>query len=113
MKLNELGYIAKKLSSGQNPGSGKSYTGLASSTAKVTVDNSADTIKVDIPIATEEEYGVVKLGTSFELNEQDQLSLSDSLSVDIVNGVPDNTININKIDLDDVIIDGNNIGITE
>ena len=54
MKLNELGYIAKKLSSGQNPGSGKSYTGLASSTAKVTVDNNADTIKVDIPVATEE-----------------------------------------------------------
>ena len=46
MKLNELGYIAKKLSSGQNPGSGKSYTGLASSTAKVTVDNNADTIKI-------------------------------------------------------------------
>ena len=71
MKLNELGYIVKKLSSGQNPGSGKSYTGLASSTAKVTVDNNKNTIKVDIPVATDVQYGVIKLGTSFELNEQD------------------------------------------
>ena len=51
--MNEKGYIAKKLASGGNA-SGQSYTGLATNTAKVTVDNASATIKVDVPVATSE-----------------------------------------------------------
>ena len=52
--MNEKGYIAKKLASGGNASSGQSYTGLATNTAKVTVDNASATIKVDVPVATSE-----------------------------------------------------------
>lgn len=109
--MNEKGYIAKKLANGGSSSSGRSYTGLATKTATVTVDNAAATIKVDIPAATAENYGVVKLGNSFVLNESDQLSFSESYIDDIVNNISDNSIQINKLDLENVIINANNLDI--
>lgn len=109
--MNEKGYIAKKLASGGNASSGQSYTGLATNTAKVTVDNASATIKVDVPVATSEQYGVIKIGNAFKLNEDDQLAFSDNYIQEIIEAIPEGGIPVEKIDFEDSVIDANNVDI--
>lgn len=107
--MNEKGYIAKKLATGGSTSSGQSYTGLATSTAKVTVNNNNATIRVDIPVATSEQYGVVKIGDAFKLNDSDQLTFSDDYIQEIIDLIPANGIPIEKIDFEESVIDANNV----